>query len=77
MMTAVRDRWRVAFCTMPVRFEFEDRSGRLHFERTMRNKCGLKASMSLPLGLRVAQKHALATVKQDYPGMICMVRLEV
>ena len=65
------------FCTMPVRLEFEDRSGRLHFERTMRDKCGLKASMSLPLGLRVAQKHALAAVKRDYPGMICMVRPEV
>ena len=65
------------FCTMPVRLEFEDRSGRLHFERTMREKCGLKASMSLPLGLRVAQKHALTAVKRDYPGMICMVRPEV
>ena len=31
-----------AFCTMPVRLEFEDRSGQLHFECTMRDKCGLK-----------------------------------
>ena len=62
---------------MPVRLELEDRSGRLHFERTMRDKCSLKASMSLPLGVRVAQKAALAALKQEYPGMIVMVRREV
>ena len=66
-----------AFCTMPVRLEFEDRSGRLHFERTMREKCGLKASMSLPLGLRVAQKAATAAVKRECPGMVTMVRPDV
>ena len=66
-----------AFCTMPVRLEFEDRSGRLHFERTMREKCGLKASMSLSLGLRVAQKAATAAVKPEYPGMVAMVRPDV
>ena len=66
-----------AFCTMPVRLEFEDRSGRLHFERTMREKCGLKASMSLPLGLRVAQKAATSAVKREYPGMVVMVRPDV
>ena len=66
-----------AFCTMPVRLEFEDRSGRLHFERTMREKCGLKASMSLPLGLRVAQKAATAAVKRECPGTVAMVRPDV
>ena len=58
---------------MPVRLEFEDRSGRLHFERTMREKCGLKASMSLPLGLRVAQKAATSAIKQNYLVMVAMV----
>ena len=62
---------------MPVRLEFEDRSGRLHFERTMREKCGLKASMSLPLGLRVAQKAATAAVKRNYLVMVAMVRPDV
>ena len=66
-----------SFCTMPVRLEFEDRSGRLHFQRTMRYKCGLKASMSLPFGVRVAQKAAHAELKQEYPGMIVMVRPKV
>ena len=66
-----------SFCTMPVRLEFEDRSGRLHFQRTMRYKCGLKASMSLPFGVRVAQKAAHTELKQEYPGMIVMVRPKV
>ena len=66
-----------AFCTMPVRLEFEDRGGRLHFERTMRDKCGIKATMSLPLGLRVAQKASLATLKREYPDKICMIRPDV
>ena len=33
--------------------------------------------MSLPLGVRVAQKAALAALKQEYPGMIVMVCPEV
>ena len=33
--------------------------------------------MSLPLGVRVAQKAAHAALKQEYPDMIVMVRPEV
>jgi hypothetical protein len=37
-----------AHCSMPIRLEFEDRGSRIHFERTIRAQCGIRATMSLP-----------------------------
>jgi hypothetical protein len=34
--------------TMPIKLKFDDRSSRLHFERSVKATCGLRAVMSLP-----------------------------
>ena len=62
------------FCTMPVKLEFEDRSGRLHFERTMRQTCGVRSSISLPPGIRAEQKKFHDQMKEKYPEHIIMIR---
>ncbi len=36
------------FCTMPVKLEFQNRNNRIHFEKTLRKHCNLKATISLP-----------------------------
>ena len=38
--------------TMPIKFTFEDRDARIHFEKTMTSKCGLNVSPSLPKPIR-------------------------
>jgi hypothetical protein len=38
------------FYTMPIKLEFPDKSSRMHFERVIREKCKIKAAMSLPPG---------------------------
>ena len=58
------------FCTMPVLLEFEDRNVRQHFDRTMREKCGVRPSMSLPASIRNVQKALHANLKAAYPDMI-------
>jgi hypothetical protein len=63
--------------TMPVKLRFDDRNSRLHFERTIRSVCGLRATMSLPKPLREEQALFLRAVKERYPGRIVTVRPEV
>jgi hypothetical protein len=49
------------YCTMPVKFSFEDRSTRLHFERTIKDCCNLRAVMSLPKPIREEQSAFVRT----------------
>ena len=65
-----------AFCTMPVLLEFEDRNVRQNFKRTMREKCSVRPSMSLPTGIRIAQKALHARLKVHYPDMIIMLKAD-
>jgi hypothetical protein len=62
------------YCTMPVRLDFPDRNTRIHFERTVRKHCNLKASISLPAPIRKYQGLFLQAVRDKYRGKIVMVR---
>jgi hypothetical protein len=64
------------FCTMPVKFRFEDRSSRIHFETTVRKYCKLKATMSLPRVIRDEQAAFQKAVKSRYPDKIVTVRVD-
>jgi hypothetical protein len=60
--------------TMPVKLRFDDISSRLHFERTIKKVCGLRATMSLPKPLREEQAVFVRAVRERYPGMIVTAR---
>jgi hypothetical protein len=62
------------FCTMPVRLDFPDRNTRIHFERTVRKHCNLKASISLPAPIRKYQGLYLQALKERHHGKFVMVR---
>ena len=64
------------YCTMPIKLEFEDKGARIHFERTLVARCGLRATMSLPYNVRVAQNNFLDSVRPNYPGEIVMARVD-
>jgi hypothetical protein len=64
------------FCTLPVKLVFPDRGARIHFERTMREKCEIRASMSLPPGIRKEAEKYRQTLLSKFPGEIVMVRAE-
>jgi hypothetical protein len=63
-------------CSMPIKLEFEDRGARIHFERTIKDRCGIRATMSLPYAIREAQKKFLSAMKVLYDDEIVMVRVD-
>jgi hypothetical protein len=64
------------FCTLPLKLEFPDRSARIHFERTLRERCKMRASMSLPPGIRTEAEKYRQSLLAKFPGEIVMVRAE-
>jgi hypothetical protein len=64
------------FCTMPIKFKFEDRDSRIHFETSMRKYCTLRASMSLPYAIRKEQAAFQRAVRERYPGEVATVRVD-
>jgi hypothetical protein len=64
------------FCTMPIKFKFEDRDSRIHFETAVRKYCTLKASMSLPRPIREEQRALQKIVSQRYPDEIVAIRID-
>jgi hypothetical protein len=67
----------LSYCSMPIRIDFPDRNTRIHFERTVRKHCELKASISLPKPIRQMQSAFLAAMRACNPGKIVMVRPDV
>ena len=65
-----------AHCSKPIKLEFEDRGARIHFERTIKDRCGIRATMSLPYSIHEAQKKFLATMKKLYEDEIVMVHVD-
>jgi hypothetical protein len=62
------------FCSMPVKLDFPDRNTRIHFERTLRKHCNLKATISLPTTIRKYQSLYLNAVREHHRGKVVMVR---
>jgi hypothetical protein len=60
--------------TMPIKLCFEDRHSRLHFEKTIKNQCGLRAVMSLPKPLREVQGLFSKALRDRHPDTIISVR---
>jgi hypothetical protein len=65
------------YYTMPIKLRFEDRNSRLHFERTIKASCGLRAVMSLPKALREEQGLFSKALRDRYPGEMISVRPDV
>jgi len=65
------------FCSLPIRMEFEDKGARIHFERTIKAHCGVRATMSLPPTIRAAQTKFYNDIKDRYKDEIVMVRVNV
>jgi uncharacterized short protein YbdD (DUF466 family) len=62
------------FCSMPLKLGFPDRNTRIHFERTLRKHCNLKATISLPTTIRKYQSLYLNAMREHHPGKAVMVR---
>jgi hypothetical protein len=63
--------------TMPIKLKFEDRNSRLHFERSVKSTCGLRAVMSLPKNIRDEQSLFAKALRDRYRGELVTVRPDV
>ncbi len=62
------------FCTMPVKLDFPDRNTRIHFEKTLRKHCGMKATISLPFQIQKYQSLFLDALRDRYKGRVITAR---
>jgi hypothetical protein len=62
------------FCTMPIKFKFDDRNSRIHFEKSMRDHCNMRAGISLPKPVRMEQAAFLTALRERYPNDAITVR---
>ena len=62
------------FCSMPVKLSFQDRDTRINFERTVREKTGLRAIQSLPKPVRDEMTLFRKAMECRYPGKIILAR---
>ena len=60
--------------TLPVKLEFETRTQRINFEKTFREKTGLKAAQSIPPSLKKTYKEFSARIRSENPRKWVMVR---
>jgi hypothetical protein len=59
---------------MPVRLDFPDKNTRIHFEKTLRKHCGMKATISLPFKIRKYQSLFLDAMRNRYNGRVITAR---
>jgi hypothetical protein len=56
-----------SYCTVPVRYEFDDKETKFEAEKLLRQKCGAHCSTPYPNILRECIKQVTDKVKSDYP----------
>jgi hypothetical protein len=65
------------FTTMPIKYEFANKAGRVNFERTMRECCGARAVQSYPEPIRKEMTVFRQALQERYPEEIVMVRPDI
>ena len=63
-----------SFCSMPVKLTFTDRDSRIHFENSIRNLGGPKATQSFPKPVRTVMAEYAKNFRLSHPDMVVMVR---
>jgi hypothetical protein len=65
-----------AFCTVPVRYEFEDPGIKFKAEKVLRKVCGAQCTTPYPLMVRECVKQIVSVVKNRYPDNYVRVAVD-
>jgi hypothetical protein len=71
-----KDPFRGSFCTVPVRYEFENTGLKFKAEKVLRKTCGVNCSTPYPLAVRECIKQIVTVVKNRYPGNFVRVQVD-
>jgi hypothetical protein len=70
------DKLSGAFCTVPVKYEFNSPAIKFKAEKTLRKVCGAQCTTPYPLGVRECIKQIVAVVKNRYPDNFVRVTVD-
>jgi hypothetical protein len=73
--TNPKDPLNGSYCTIPVRYEFNDKDSRIYAETVLRDKCKIQCTTPYPTILREAIKQVQESVKTTNPN--CFVKVNV
>jgi hypothetical protein len=65
-----------AYCTLPVRYDFQDKASRVEAETVLRDKCKIQCSTPYPAILRESIRQVWDAVKVDYPEHYIRVKVD-
>jgi hypothetical protein len=64
------------FCTVPVRYEFNDKDTRINAEQILRTKCNAKCATPYPPILRECIRRVINDAKKDFPDNLIKVMVD-
>ena len=65
-----------SFCTIPVRYNFDDKDTRIRVEQSLRERCKVQCSTPYPIILRECIKKTIVHVKQAFPSDFIRVNVD-
>jgi hypothetical protein len=65
-----------SYCTVPVKYEFDDKEVRFEAEKFLRTKCGAHCATPYPIILRECIRQVSEKVKADYPDNQVKVQVD-
>jgi hypothetical protein len=71
-----RDKNSGSYCTLPVRYEFEDKDTRFRAEKVLRDKCGVQCTTPYLTLLRECINQMVRRVKNDFPDDFVKVTVD-
>jgi hypothetical protein len=70
------DRLSGSFCTVPVKYDFNDRDTRIAVEQILRTKCNVNCTTPYPPILRECIRRTINSAKKDFPGDFVKVSVD-
>jgi hypothetical protein len=65
-----------AFCTVPVRYDFESKEDRMRAETVLRSKCNVNCAVPYPPLVRECIKQVVTNVKKEFPRNLVRVTID-
>jgi hypothetical protein len=70
------DKLSGAYCTVPVRYDFESKDARVRAEKIFRDKCNVNCATPYPMILRETIKQVIANVRDEHPNNLVRVTID-
>jgi hypothetical protein len=70
------DKLSGAFCTVPVRYDFETKDARVRAEKVFRDKCNVNCAVPYPTMVRETIKQVISNVRREHPNNLVRVTID-